>query len=137
MHFQRAGLVGYQRDQIHAWHNLDVLVDQLKLALARPLHVYDFRWRAAVIPLFRRRDGSFAIPRTAGLVVAVDSGPLLRRIDLHGGVHLEQIGSPPIRQQCSNFEHKLKAAASTPQKLDFVLCPTHGPIWADWPICSR
>ncbi len=54
--------------------------------------MYDFGWRAAVIPLFRGQRRVLAIPRTAGLVVAVDSGPLLRRIDLHGGVHLEQIG---------------------------------------------
>jgi len=35
--FQRTGFVGYQRNQINAWHNLDVLVDQLKVGAGQPL----------------------------------------------------------------------------------------------------
>src|SRR5437899_1074344 len=69
------------------------LLNQLKVGGGPGLsHVYDFGWSAAVITLFRGQRRVLAIPRTAGLVIAVDPGSLLRRIDFDGRVHLEQVG---------------------------------------------
>ena len=58
-------------DQKHVGRDLGTLVDQLKVrGGAGGSHMYDLGWRAAVISLFRGQRRVFAIPRTAGLVIA-------------------------------------------------------------------
>src|SRR5262249_10825736 len=83
--------------------------------------MYDLRWRSAVITLFHGQRWILAIPVTAERVVAVNSGSLLRRVDLHGRVYLEQVGQPAhVVTVTMRHNHEIEIPKVDSQRLHIV-----------------
>src|SRR2546426_10668996 len=72
--------------------DLDILVDELKVG-ARPggAEPHDFRRPAVIVALLRRERFVLAI-ESAGQIGAIDAEAFLGRVDLHLGIHAQQIG---------------------------------------------